>query len=159
MSSPRTWTNPLRARFLKWFAYFVYIALLRKFTRESSLLVAKSLLVEKIKSRRKSLVKIGKKIQAIRTKKENHSVKKRKRSLVKATGTGGASRWRADFLHRGRKNLSCIKLKTRFPFINFFVYVSTSLDTKTLAIASNRNSESCLSNRCLMSGTGVLIIM
>ena len=58
----------------------------------------------KIKSRRKSLVKIGKKIQALRTKKENHSVKKRKRSLVKATVTGGASRWRPDFVHRVRKN-------------------------------------------------------
>ena len=113
--------------------------------------MAKSLLVEKIKSRRKSLVKIGKKIQAIRTKKENHSVKKRKRSLVKATGTGGASRWRPDFAHRVRKN--------EVSFYLSIIYVSTSLDTKTLAIASNRNSESCLSNRCLMSGTGVHIIM
>ena len=36
-------------------------------------------------------------------------------------------------------------LKTRFPFL----YASTSLDTKTLTIASNRNFESCMSNRCL----------
>ena len=36
-------------------------------------------------------------------------------------------------------------LKTRFPFL----YASTSLDTKALTIASNRNFESCLSIRCL----------
>ena len=36
-------------------------------------------------------------------------------------------------------------LKTRFPFL----YASTSLDTKTWTIASNRNFESCMSIRCL----------
>ena len=36
-------------------------------------------------------------------------------------------------------------LKTRFPFL----YASTSLDTKALIIASNRNFESCLSILCL----------
>ena len=38
-------------------------------------------------------------------------------------------------------NLSNIALKTRFPFI----HASTSLDTKSLTIASNRNCESCMS--------------
>lgn len=51
------------------------------------------------------------------------------------------------------------KVKNEVSFYLSFIYVSTSLETKTLAIASNRNSESCLSNRCLMSGTGVHIIM
>ena len=51
------------------------------------------------------------------------------------------------------------KVKNEVSFYLSFIYVSTSLDTKTLAIASNRNSESCLSNRCLMSVTGVHIIM
>ena len=36
-------------------------------------------------------------------------------------------------------------LKTKFPFF----YASTSLDTKTIKIASNRNFESCMSIRCL----------
>ena len=35
--------------------------------------------------------------------------------------------------------------KAKFPFL----YTSTSLDTKTLKIASNRNFESCMSIRCL----------
>ena len=44
------------------------------------------------------------------------------------------------------QSLPCyIMLKTRFPF----PYASTGLDTKTLTIASNGNSESCLSIRCL----------
>ena len=43
------------------------------------------------------------------------------------------------------QNLPYIMLKARFPFL----YESTSLDTKTLKIASNRNFESCLSIRCL----------
>ena len=44
------------------------------------------------------------------------------------------------------QSLPCyIMLKTRFPF----PYASTGLDTKTLTIASNRNSESCRSIRCL----------
>ena len=36
-------------------------------------------------------------------------------------------------------------LKTKFPFFN----ASTSLDTKTLKIASTRNFESCMLIRCL----------
>ena len=44
------------------------------------------------------------------------------------------------------QSLPCyIMLKTRFPF----PYASTGLDSKTLTIASNRNSESCRSIRCL----------
>ena len=46
-----------------------------------------------------------------------------------------------------KKNLSYIKLKIRFPSI----YASTSLDTKTLGISSNRNFWSCLSIPCLAS--------
>ena len=43
------------------------------------------------------------------------------------------------------QNLPYTMLKTRF----YFLYASTSLDTKTLTIASNRNFESCLSICCL----------
>ena len=62
----------------------------------------------KTKSGRKSLVKKDKnknkqkQKQAKRRKKEYHSVKKRKKSFVKATGTGGALRWRPDFEQRSR---------------------------------------------------------
>ena len=45
------------------------------------------------------------------------------------------------------QNLSYIKLRPRFPFI----YVSTSLATKTLTIASSRKFESCLLILCLAS--------
>ena len=43
------------------------------------------------------------------------------------------------------QNLPHIMFKTRFPFL----YASTSLDTKTLTIASNRNFEGCMSIRRL----------
>ena len=64
----------------------------------------------KTKSGRKSLVKKDKnknkqkqkQKQAKRRKKEYHSDKKRKKSFVKATGTGGALRWRPDFEQRSR---------------------------------------------------------
>ena len=56
--------------------------------------------------------------------------RKEKKSFVKATGTGGAPRWRLVQM-----------FKMRFPFL----YARTSADTKTFTIASNRNFESRLS--------------
>ena len=56
-----------------------------------------------------------------------------------------APRWRPDFEQRSRCHVIVTMLKTRF----YFLYASTSLDTKTLTIASNRNFESCLSICCL----------
>ena len=46
-----------------------------------------------------------------------------------------------------KQHLLLIKLKTSFPLL----YASTSLDIKTLAIASNGNFEDCPSIRCLAS--------
>ena len=65
------------------------------------------------------------------------------RRLVVASSTP-ASRFRTE-KSPSNKNLPNMMLKTRFPFL----YASTSLDTKALTIASNRNFESCLSIRCL----------
>ena len=62
--------------------------------------------MEKNKSRRKSLVKKKKK-QSQRREEEYHSLKKRKQSLVNATGINGALRWRPDFEQRNR-------VKTKF---------------------------------------------
>ena len=78
------------------FPYIVYIAHLTKFTRGSSLLMEKSLLIEKIKSGRKSLVKKGKEK---RPKEERKSIilSRKKNSFVKVTGTSGAPRWRPYF--------------------------------------------------------------
>ena len=45
----------------------------------------------------------GKKKQAYWKEKEYHSVKKGKKSLVKATGTGGAPHWRPDSEQRSRR--------------------------------------------------------
>ena len=44
------------------------------------------------------------------------------------------------------QSLPYIVLKMRFPFL----YVSTSLDTKTLSMASNHNFESCVLIHCLV---------
>ena len=67
---------------------------------------------------------------------------KKKKSFVKATGTGGAPRCHPDY---EQNKMSNINFETRFPFI----YASTSLDTKTSTIASNRNFGSCMYIRCL----------
>ena len=83
----------------------------------------KLLIQEKIKSGRKTLVK-------------------KKNSFVKATGTGGAPRCHPDY---EQNKMSNINFETRFPF----VYASTSLDTKTSTIASNRNFGSCMLIRYL----------
>ena len=61
---------------------------------------------------------------------------------MKATGTGGAPRCHPDY---EQNKMSNINFETRFPFI----YASTSLDTKTSTIASNRNFGSCMLIRCL----------
>ena len=127
------------------FPYFVYIAHFTKFTRGSSFLKEKSLLVEKSKvfGKRK-----GKK-QAQRRKKEYHSVKKRKKLPCDSDWYWRSSTLTSRFRTKkspSNQSLPCyIMLKTRFPF----PYASTGLDTKTLTIASNRNSKSCLSIRCL----------
>ena len=77
--------------------------------------------------------------------------RKEKTFFVKAIGTGGAPRC-PDFEQEiaANQNLPHIMFKTRFPFL----YASTSLDTKTLTIASNRNFESCMSIRCLAHQPG-----
>ena len=104
----------------------------------------------KIKSGRKSLVKKKKKNKkkgkklAQRKKKEYHSVKKRKNSFVKATGTL-VSRSISNKEVAVKPKFAYVIFQTRFPFL----YASTGLDIKTLTIASNRNFESCMSIRCL----------
>ena len=109
------------------FPYFVYIAHLTKFTRGSSLLMEKSLLIEKIKSGRKSLVKKGKEK---RPKEERKSIilSRKKNSFVKVTGTSGAPRWRPYFEQ-------VVIVKPKFSIHNVKSEVShlyASLDTKTL---------------------------
>ena len=86
--------------------------------------------------------------QAQRRKKEYHSVKKRKIFLCESDWCWRSSMLASRFRLKkspSNKNLPNTLLKTRFPFL----YVSTSLDTKTWTIASNRNFESCMSIRCL----------
>ena len=87
-----------------WDSFF--IAHSTKFTRGSSLLLQKSLLMEKIKSRRKSLIK-KKKEKSLRREKEYHSVKERKKNPSLMTTIGRASRWSPDFEQRSR-------VKTKF---------------------------------------------
>ena len=90
-----------------------------------------------------------KKKQAQRRKKEFHSVKKRKKLRCDSDWYWRSSTLTSRFWTKkspSNQSLPCyIMLKTRFPF----PYASTGLDTKTLTIASNRNSESRRSIRCL----------
>ena len=80
------------------FPYFVYIAHFTNFTCESFFLKEKSLLVEN--HERKNVV--GEKNKKNKTglkKKERVPIcqEKKKTSFVKATGAGGAPRWRSEF--------------------------------------------------------------
>ena len=92
--------------------YFAYIEHFTKFTRESFLFKEKSLLMENQKrkkvvgeeKKKKKGLKEERKSTNLSKKREYQSVKKRKRtSLVKATGTGGAPCWRPDFEQRSRR--------------------------------------------------------
>ena len=95
--------------------YFAYIEHFTKLTRESFLFNEKSLLMEnqkrkkvvgekKKKKEKKKGLKEERKSTNLSKKREYQSVKKRKRtSLVKATGTGGAPCWRPDFEQRSRR--------------------------------------------------------
>ena len=93
---------------------------------------------------KKKRIKRKEKKLAQRKKKEYHSVKKRKNSFVKATGTL-VSRSISNKEVAVKPKFAYVIFQTRFPFL----YASTGLDIKTLTIASNRNFESCMSIRCL----------
>ena len=139
------------ASFFMLFAYFVYIAHLTKFTRGSSLLLGKYLPTEKSKAEESPWLKKEKNKEAQRRQKVYHSVKKGKHSLVLLNESDWY--WQSSTLASrfpikkspSNQNLPYIMLKTRCSFL----YASTSLDTKTLTIASNRNFKSCLSICCL----------
>ena len=110
----------------------------------------------KIKSGRKSLVKKGKKEDKKKTgpkKKERvpFCQERKKLSLWKRQVLAGLHAVQiSNKKSPANQNLPHIMFKTRFPFL----YASTSLDTKTLTIASNRNFESCMSIRCLAPQPG-----
>ena len=80
------------------FPYFVYIAHFTNFTCESFFLKEKSLLVEN-HERKKVVGEKNKKNKTGLKKKERVPIcqEKKKTSFVKATGAGGAPRWRPDF--------------------------------------------------------------
>ena len=111
----------------------------------------------KTKSGRKSLVKKDKnKNKQKQTKTKTGQKKKervpfcqeKKKVLCESDwywrGSSLASRFRTK-KSPSNQNLPHLMLNTGFPFL----YASTSLDTKTLTTASNRNFESCMSVRCL----------
>ena len=80
------------------FPYFVYIAHFTNFTCESFFLKEKSLLVEN-HERKKVVGEKNKKNKTGLKKKERVRIcqEKKKTSFVKATGAGGAPRWRSEF--------------------------------------------------------------
>ena len=82
--------------------------------------------------------------------KEYHFVKKRKQFLRGGDYYRGSSTPVSRFRTKKSRspsyqNLPYIMLKRRFAFL----YASTSLHTKTLTVASNRNFESFLPTRCV----------
>ena len=111
--SPKKIFTAIAHLFFILFAHFVYIAHLTKFTKESSLLMEKSLLMEISKAEENRwLKKKETEKQAPRGNKEYHSVKKRKKSSVKATGSG------VQILTKGvasKQNLLYLNFKSRFP--------------------------------------------
>ena len=111
------------------FLYFVFIAHFTKFTRGSSLFM-ENLCSWKNQKRKKVF---GKKTRRKEERKVPLCPVKKKKSFVKATCASGAFTLASRF--RTKKSLSIQNLKTRLPFL----YASTSLDTKTSTIASNRN--------------------
>ena len=86
--------------------------------------------------------------------KEYHFVKKRKQFLRGGDYYRGSSTPASRFRTKKSRspsyqNLPYIMLKRRFAFL----YASTSLHTKTLTVASNRNFESFLPIRCVAHST------
>ena len=118
------------------FAYFAHIPHSSKFTRGSSLLVEKYLLMKISKAEESSWLK--KKLknnnnnnnnkQALRGKKEYHSFKRRRRTSVKATAAGEAPRWLPEFEQRSHVQTKSIthRVKKKAPII----HASTGLDRK-----------------------------
>ena len=80
------------------FVYIVKISHLKKFKFGSFLLREEEERRRWLKKKRKK-----KKELAQRRKTQNQSIKRRNNSSVKATGTGGAPRWRPDFEQRSRR--------------------------------------------------------
>ena len=100
---------------------------------------------------------LGKKKTKIKTNKNKNRPKEERKSTILSRkekilcesdwywrGSSLASRFRTK-KSPSNQNLPHLMLNTGFPFL----YASTSLDTKTLTTASNRNFESCMSVRCL----------
>ena len=115
------------------FAYFAHIPHSSKFTRGSSLLVEKYLLMEISKAEESSSLK--KKLknnnnnkQALRGKKEYHSFKRRRRTSVKTTAAGEAPRWLPEFEQRSHVQTKSIthRVEKKAPII----HASTGLDRK-----------------------------
>ena len=102
------------------FAYFLYIAHLKK-SRVEALCLWKNLCSWKYQKQEKFLSKKKKRKeaekQALRRKKEYHSVKKRKKASVKATRTNEAPRWLPHFEHRS-------SVKTKFAIHKVQIEVS-----------------------------------
>ena len=131
------------------FPYFAYIEHFTKLTRGSFLFKEKFLLMEKIQIGRKSSVKKKKRKKKKKGSKKKERVpicqEKKKHFLCESDSYWRSSTLASRFWTKkspSNQNLPYIMLKTRFPFL------LTSLDTKKLTLASNRNFESCLSIRC-----------
>ena len=112
------------------FAYFAHIPHSSKFTRGSSLLVEKYLLMEISKAEESSWLK--KKLknnnnnnkQALRGKKEYHSFKRRRRT----SAAGEAPRWLPEFEQRSHVQTKSITHRVKKKAL--IIHASTGLDRK-----------------------------
>ena len=133
-------TAYLEARFSCYLHNFVHVTHLSNFLRESSLAMEKSLLMKKL-NQKKVLDKKRKRKKKTRNKERVPFFR-----LVLAELHGGVQISNIEVAVKPK--LVIHKFKKGF---SFYIYASTSLDTKTLTIAPNRTFESCMSIRCLTS--------
>ena len=123
------------------FAYFAHIPHSSKFTRGSSLLVEKYLLMEISKAEESSWLKKNLKNnnnnnnkQALRGKKEYHSFKRRRRTSVKATAAGEAPRWLAEFEQRTIASNRNLKAVCRFVILLLSTFSRFSILARVLPL-------------------------
>ena len=142
-----------------YFVYFVYIAHFTKFTCGSSLIMEKS------KTGKKSLVKKEKKKN--RSKEERKSTilsRKEKNSFVKATSAGWAPRWRPDFKQRSRRQTKMCRTYTQiiFRFFHFcrgFCLRLWQLCSLLCSPPQRSTERSKKKKRCLKSGAITYVLV
>ena len=141
-----------------YFVYFVYIAHFTKFTCGSSLIMEKS------KTGKKSLVKKEKKNRSKEERKSTILSRKEKNSFVKATSAGWAPRWRPDFKQRSRRQTKMCRTYTQiifrfFRFCRGFCLRLWQLCSLLCSPPQRSTERSKKKKRCLKSGAITYVLV